>query len=112
MSSSGTEPESVRFPIDSETPRTEESRGGLVVEVEATAVGVATETGAAVVVVAEDAVHAAVVKANPNNRDKRVVLASGAVAMRYEPRRRHPTSEPEWVESFTMARRSKGGDYC
>ncbi|CAN5872786.1 hypothetical protein BH18ACT6_BH18ACT6_19220 [soil metagenome] len=60
------------FPTDSVTDKMEESRGGLVVEVEGMLVGGAVVVAAAVVVVTEGAVtQPAVVKANPKDRDKR-----------------------------------------
>jgi hypothetical protein len=59
----------VSFPTDSETPRREESRGGLVVD-ESTVVGVAVVV-VATVVVADDVTQAADVKATARNRDQR-----------------------------------------
>lgn len=61
----------MNFPTESEKPKREESRGGLVVDDSATVVGVSVVVVAAVVVVAEDVTQAAVVKASPRNRAKR-----------------------------------------
>jgi hypothetical protein len=60
----------VSFPTESETPRREESRGGLVVD-ESTVVGVAVVVVATVVVVADDVTQATDVKATARNRDQR-----------------------------------------